>query len=74
MLAGEPLDDSFLFSPQLVRTADLNRAVNVENLSIMLPRWNDGQGLFDGYQWMIDLKAAESRFLRISPTPGSTGR
>jgi len=68
LLAGETLDDTFLFSPQLVRTADLNRAVNVENLSMMLPQWRDGEGLFDGFQWMSDLKAAESRFLRISPT------
>jgi len=67
MLAGEALDDTFLFSPQLVRTTDLNRAVNVENLSMMLPLWKDGEGLFDGFQWMNDLKAAESRFLRISP-------
>ena len=73
MLAGETLDNTFFFSPQIVRTADLNRAVNVENLSMMLPQWKDGEGLFDSYQWMIDLKAAESRFLRISPTPVSVG-
>ncbi|MCL2599773.1 MAG: substrate-binding domain-containing protein [Treponema sp.] len=70
MLAGEPLDSTFFFHPQLVRTADLNRAVNVANLSMMLPQWDDGKGLFDHYQWMIELKAAETRFLRISPPGG----
>ncbi|MCL2190440.1 MAG: substrate-binding domain-containing protein [Treponema sp.] len=74
MLAGETLDDDFFFSPQLVRTADLNRAVNVENLSMMLPQWKDGEGLFDGFQWMSDLKAAESRFLRIFPTSAPEAR
>jgi len=67
VLAGETLNDTFHFSPQLVRTSDLNRAVNVSNLPMMLPNWNDGGGLFDHYQWMLDLKAAETRFLRISP-------
>ena len=71
MLAGETLDDTFHFSPQLVRTADLNRAVNVANLFMMLPYWNDGEGLFDHFPWMNDLKAAETRYLRISPVPVS---
>jgi simple sugar transport system substrate-binding protein len=56
--AGEPLPDTFSFEPRLVRTADLNRAVNVENPRFMIPGWNSGQGLFDNYQWMIRLKAA----------------
>jgi len=66
LLAGETPNDTFLFSPQLVRTADLNRAVNVANLSIMLPDWDDGTGLFDRFPWMNELKAAETRFPRIS--------
>jgi len=73
MLAGEALDSTFHFSPQLVRTADLNRAVNVANLSMMLPNWNDGRGLFDSFQWMSDLKAAETRFLRIFPGTAPAG-
>jgi len=67
LLAGETIPSPFFFDSQLVRTADLNRAVNVANLSMMLPNWREGEGLFDHYQWMIDLKAAETRFLRISP-------
>jgi len=71
MLAGETPDGDFFFEPRLVRTADLNRAVNVANLSMMLPDWPDGEGLFDGYRWMAELKAAEARFFRISPQPAS---
>jgi len=69
MLAGEEPKDRFFFGPQLVRTADLNRAVNVANLSMMLPDWGDGEGLFDGFEWMGQLKAAEASFLRVSPGP-----
>jgi len=71
LLAGEVLDEAFFFRPQLVMTADLNRAVNAANLSMMLPSWEDGAGLFDGFGWMAELRAAESRFLRISPAPPS---
>jgi simple sugar transport system substrate-binding protein len=66
-LAGQDMEDTFSFSPQLVRTVDLNLGVNITNLSVMVPGWGDGQGLFDRYQWMIDLKAAEGKYLRIPP-------
>ena len=66
-LAGETLNDTFLFDPQLVKTVDLSHAVNIANLSVMLPDWEDGGGLFDHYWWMNDLKAAGSKYLRISP-------
>jgi simple sugar transport system substrate-binding protein len=66
-LAGEDLPETFSFSPQLVKTADLNPGVNIANLSVMIPDWGDGQGLFDQYQWMIDLKAAEGKYLRLPP-------
>jgi simple sugar transport system substrate-binding protein len=68
VLAGESTVDTFSFSPQLVRAADLNYGIHAGNLSVMLPDWGDGTGLFDQYQWMIDLKSAEGRYLRISPT------
>jgi len=67
LLAGEEIESPFLFSPRLVMTRDLNRAVNVANLSMMLPGWDGDAGLFDGFQWMGELKAAEGRFLRLSP-------
>lgn len=67
LLAGETLESTFYFSPQLVRTEDLNRAVNMGNISMMLPNWETQEGLFDGFPWMEELKAAESRYLRISP-------
>ena len=70
-LAGETLSGTFSFSPQLVMTADLNHAVNIANLSVMIPDWGDGQGLFDHYQWMIDLKTAEGKYLRVPPIPGA---
>jgi simple sugar transport system substrate-binding protein len=66
-LAGETLKETFSFSPQLVKTADLNQAVNIANISMMVPGWGDGKGLFDHYQWMIDLKAAEGNHPRIPP-------
>jgi simple sugar transport system substrate-binding protein len=69
-LAGETLSDTFSFDPQLVKTADLNRAVNMANIAALVPDWGDGKGLFDNYQWMADVKAAEGKYFRIAP-PGS---
>ena len=68
-LAGETLNDTFSFDPQLVKTVDLGHAVNIANLSVMVQNWGDGRGLFDHYQWMINLKAAEGKYLRIPPVP-----
>jgi len=68
-LAGESVNDTFSFSPQLVKTADLNIGVNLGNISVMVPGWGDGDGLFDNYQWMINLKAAVEKYLRIPPVP-----
>jgi simple sugar transport system substrate-binding protein len=66
-LAGETLQDTFSFDPQLVRTTDLNHAVNMANIATLLPNWGDGKGLFDHYQWMIELKDSEIKHLRIDP-------
>lgn len=68
-LAGEDAslkENSFYFAPQPVMTSDLNRAVNVSNLSVMLPDWSGSDGLFDGYGWMLDLKEAAARSSLIS--------
>ena len=70
-LAGESVNDTFSFSPQLVKTADLNIGVNLGNISVIVPGWGDGEGLFDNYKWMIDLKAAGEKYLRIPPVPQS---
>jgi simple sugar transport system substrate-binding protein len=69
MLAGESVNDTFSFSPQLVKTTDLNIGVNLGNISVIVPGWGEGEGLFDNYQWMIDLKAAGEKYLRIPPIP-----
>jgi len=66
-LAGESTGDTFSFNPQLVKTADLNIGVNLGNISMIVPGWGDGEGLFDNYQWMSDLKAAVEKYLRIPP-------
>jgi simple sugar transport system substrate-binding protein len=67
-LAGETLSDgTFSFGPKLVKTADLNRDVNMANIGAMVPDWGDGGGLFDYYPWMKDLKSAEGKYLRIPP-------
>jgi simple sugar transport system substrate-binding protein len=71
-LAGETLQSTFSFSPQLVKTADLNQSVNLANLPVMVPTWGDAKGLFDQYQWMIDIKGAKGKYLRIPP-PSSEG-
>jgi simple sugar transport system substrate-binding protein len=72
-LAGEVTANTFSFSPQLVKTADLNIGVNLGNISVIVPGWGEGEGLFDNYQWMLDLKAAGEKYLRIPPVPQVTG-
>jgi simple sugar transport system substrate-binding protein len=67
-LAGETLQETFSFDPQLVRTTDLNHAVNMANISTLVPNWGEGKGLFDQYQWMGELKDAEIKHLRVNPT------
>jgi len=66
-LAGETLPDTVSFTPQLLKAADLNYAVNIINISVMVPAWGDAWGLFDHYPWMNNLKKAEEKYLRISP-------
>ena len=66
-LAGEVLPDTISLAPQLLKAANLNSAVNIANLSVMVPSWGDERGLFDHYQWMDDLKKATEKYLRIPP-------
>jgi simple sugar transport system substrate-binding protein len=66
-LAGEPLYDTFSFDPQLIRTSDLNHEVNMSNIASLLPDWGEGNGLFDQYPWMNELKDAEMKHLRVNP-------
>ena len=66
-LAGEIPPATFSFGPQLVMATDLNRDVNMGNISVMVPGWEGGSGLFDDYPWMEELKTVESRYLRIAP-------
>jgi len=66
-LAGEAVTDTYSFSPQIVKTTDLNLGVNLANISVIVPGWGEGAGLFDNYKWMIDLKAAGEKYLRIPP-------
>jgi simple sugar transport system substrate-binding protein len=68
-LAGEAAPGVFSFSPQLVKTTDLNIGVNLGNISVIVPGWGEGEGLFDNYKWMIDLKSAGEKYLRIPPVP-----
>jgi len=69
-LAGDPsVTETFSFSPQLVKTTDLNIGVDLGNISVIVPGWGEGEGLFDNYKWMIDLKAAGEKYLRVPPVP-----
>jgi len=70
-LADETLPDTVFFTPQLLKAADLNYAVNIVNISVMVPVWGDAWGLFDHYPWMNDLKKAEEKYLHIPPTTAS---
>jgi simple sugar transport system substrate-binding protein len=68
-LAGETPQDAYSFKSQLLKTTDLNQTVNLSNLSVMVVNWGDGNGLFDQYQWMNDIKGAVGKYLRIPPPP-----
>jgi len=70
-LADETLPDTVFFTPQLLKAEDLNYAVNIVNISVMVPAWGDAWGLFDHYPWMSDLKKAEEKYLRIPPVTAS---
>ena len=70
-LADETLPDTVSFTPQLLKAEDLNYAVNIVNISVMVPAWGDSWGLFDHYPWMNDLKKAEEKYLRIPPVTES---
>jgi len=67
-LAGETLKDTFSFEPQLIMTEDLSYATNMSNISALVPGWGTGEGLFDHYSWMNELKAADAKHIRITPT------
>jgi simple sugar transport system substrate-binding protein len=73
-LAGETLPDTVSFTPQLLKAADLNYAVNIVNISVMVPAWGDSWGLFDHYRWMNDLKKAEEKYLHIPPVSMGVSR
>ena len=70
-LAGEETPATYAFAPRLVNTADLNRTVTMANMALVIPGWEREAGLFDGYPWMLELKAAEGKYLRLPP-PGRT--
>ncbi|MDR1575056.1 MAG: substrate-binding domain-containing protein [Treponema sp.] len=66
-LAGEETPDTYIFEGKLVNTASLSPAVTMANIAVMLPEWGRDGGLFDQYPWMTELKAAESKYLRLPP-------
>ncbi|MDR2435430.1 MAG: substrate-binding domain-containing protein [Treponema sp.] len=66
-LAGEETPDTYIFEGRLVNTASLSPTVTMANIAVMLPDWGRDRGLFDQYPWMTELKAAESKYLRLPP-------
>ena len=68
-LAGESLQDTFSFEPRIIKTADLNYTTNMSNIGALVPDWGDGKGLFDQYQWMSELKAAGTKYIRVASPP-----
>jgi simple sugar transport system substrate-binding protein len=68
-LAGETVTDTFSCNSQLLKTTDLNIGVNLGNISVIVPGWGEGEGLFANDKWMIDLTAAGAKYFRMPPVP-----
>lgn len=56
--AGESTPDTYNLDAQGVKTSDLKSSINMGNIATVVPGWGQEQGVFDGYNWMAELKAA----------------
>lgn len=70
--AGEATPETYRFEAQLVETAGLDQGLNMANM-VRAVRGRE-PGLFDGYSWMAELKAAGGPFPRLPPEELSPGR
>jgi simple sugar transport system substrate-binding protein len=65
--AGEATPETYRFDAQLVESAGLAEGLNMEHIARVLLDRGREPGLFDGYSWMAELKAAGGLFPRLPP-------
>jgi simple sugar transport system substrate-binding protein len=59
--AGENTPDTFNLDAQGVKTSDLRSGINMSNIITVVPDWGQEKGVFDGYQWLKEIKAAAAK-------------
>jgi len=69
-LAGENVPDSFSFDARILEASRLDSSATMGNIAAMDPGWALTAGLFDGYPWMEELKAAVGKYQRIPAGAG----
>jgi simple sugar transport system substrate-binding protein len=72
--AGESTPDTYNFDAVMVETEGLDRSVTMENIARAVPGWPSPAGLFDGYPWMAELKAAGRYFTGAVPAARARAR
>ena len=60
-MAGEPTPDYYEFLAHNIRTADLRPDTTMANLHEVVDGWGRPDGMFDGYDWMQELRALTGR-------------
>jgi simple sugar transport system substrate-binding protein len=56
--AGEATPDTYDLDAQSVLTSQLNDSINMTNIASVVPGWGQEQGVWDGFGWFKELKAA----------------
>jgi simple sugar transport system substrate-binding protein len=56
--AGEDTPDTYNLDARLVKTEQLNDSINMTNIATVVDGWGQEKGVFDGFTWMAELKAA----------------
>jgi simple sugar transport system substrate-binding protein len=60
--AGEETPETYSFGVHFVETADLDKHTNMANIALKTEGWGKERGIFDGYPWMAELKAAAGKY------------
>jgi simple sugar transport system substrate-binding protein len=56
--AGEATPDTYDLDAQSVLTSQLNDSIDMTNIASVVPGWGQEQGVWDGFAWFKELKAA----------------
>jgi simple sugar transport system substrate-binding protein len=59
--AGESTPDTYNLDAQGVKTTELNASINMTNISTVVNGWGQEQGVYDGYAWFREIKAAVAK-------------